>query len=111
MSPRGQILAQQEMHIQRRIMVSSVAELVPRKDPLVLSQRFGGKQRVPGGLDGKESICLQCRRPGFNPGVGKIPWRRKWQPTPVFSPGESHGQRRLAATVHGVANSQAQLSN
>ena len=28
-------------------------------------------------------------------GVGKIPWRRKWQPTPVFLPGESHGERRL----------------
>ena len=31
----------------------------------------------------------------FNPRVGKIPWRRKWQPTPVFLPGESRGQRRL----------------
>ena len=34
-------------------------------------------------------------RCGFNPWVGKIPWRRKWQPTPVFLPGESHGQRSL----------------
>ena len=33
---------------------------------------------------------------GFNPWVGKIPWRRKWQPTPVFLPGNSHGQRSLA---------------
>ena len=31
-----------------------------------------------------------------NPCVGKIPWRRKWQPTPIFLPGESHGQRSLA---------------
>ena len=31
-----------------------------------------------------------------NPWVGKIPWRRAWQPTPVFLPGESHGQRSLA---------------
>ena len=31
----------------------------------------------------------------FNPWVGKIPWTRKWQPTPVFLPGESHGQRSL----------------
>ena len=46
----------------------------------------------PGGSDGKESACL-CRRPGFNPWVGKIPWRRAWQPTPGFLPGESHGQR------------------
>ena len=34
-------------------------------------------------------ICLQCRRPGFDPWVGKIPWRRAWQPTLVFLPGES----------------------
>ena len=40
-------------------------------------------------------ICLQCRRPGFDPWVWKIPWRRKWQPTPVFLLGESHGQRTL----------------
>ena len=38
---------------------------------------------------------LEYRRPGFNPWVGKIPWRRTWQPTPVFLPGESHGQRSL----------------
>ena len=35
----------------------------------------------------------QCRRPRFDSRVEKIPWRRKWQPTPVFLPGESHGQR------------------
>ena len=51
----------------------------------------------PGGTSDKESIC-QCRRHkrhGFNPQVGKIPWRRARQPTPVFLPGESHGQRNL----------------
>jgi len=32
---------------------------------------------------------------GFDPWVGKIPWRRKWQPTPVFLSGEAHGQRSL----------------
>ena len=37
-----------------------------------------------------------CGRPGFNPWVGKIPWRRKWQPTPVSLPGKSHGHRSLA---------------
>jgi len=40
-------------------------------------------------------ICLQCRRAEFDPWVGKIPWRRKWQPTPVSLPGKSHGQRSL----------------
>ena len=41
-------------------------------------------------------ICLQCRKPGFDLWVGKIPWRRKLQPTPVFLPGEFHGQRNQA---------------
>ena len=41
------------------------------------------------------SVCLQCGRPGCYPWVGKIPWRRKWQPTPVLLPGESHGWRSL----------------
>ena len=39
--------------------------------------------------------CLQCWRPGFNPWFAKIPWRRKWQPTPVLLSGKSHGQRSL----------------
>ena len=45
-----------------------------------------------------ERICLQCRRHrrcGFSPWVGKIPWRRAWQLTPVFLPRKSHGQRSL----------------
>ena len=49
-----------------------------------------------------QRIYLQCRRLRFNSWFGKIPCRRKWQPTSVFLPGESHGQRNLA-TVHGVA--------
>ena len=42
-----------------------------------------------------ERICLQCRRCRIDLWVGKIPWRRKWQPTPVFLSGESHGQKSL----------------
>ena len=49
---------------------------------------------LPWWLSGKEPPC-QCRRHGFDPPVGKIPWRRKWQLTPVFFPGRSHGQRSL----------------
>ena len=48
----------------------------------------------PHGLDSKKT-CQQCRRHRVNPWVGKIPWRRKWQPIPVFLPGESHGQSSL----------------
>ena len=44
-----------------------------------------------------QRIHLQCRRPGFNPWVGKITWRREWLPIPVFLPGEFHGQRRRLA--------------
>ena len=53
---------------------------------------------LPGGTGGKEPTC-QCRRTKsrqFDPWVKKIPWRRKCQPTPVFLPGKSHGQRSLA---------------
>ena len=42
----------------------------------------------------KESAC-NAGDPGIYPGVGKIPWRRQWQPTPAFLPGEFHGQRSL----------------
>ena len=51
----------------------------------------------PGGTNGKEAICQcrRCRRLRFYPSVGKMPWRRAWQPTPVFLPGDSHGQKRL----------------
>ena len=42
-----------------------------------------------------QSICLQWGRPGFDPWVGKIPWRREWQPTPVLLPGKFHAQRSL----------------
>ena len=41
-------------------------------------------------------LCLLCRRLEFNPWVGKIPWRRKWQPVPVSLPGKPLGQRSLA---------------
>ena len=47
------------------------------------------------GSDGKES-ALQCRRPRFSLWVGKIPWRREWQPIQGFLSGKSQGQRRLA---------------
>ena len=52
----------------------------------------------PSGTSGKEPVC-QCRRQkrcGFDPWVRKMPWRRAWQPTPVFWPEEVHGQGSLA---------------
>ena len=50
---------------------------------------------LPFWLSGKESFC-QFKRCRFNPWVGKIPWRKKWQPTLVFLPRRFHGQRNLA---------------
>ena len=49
----------------------------------------------PGGSVLKGTTC-QCKRLGFDPWVGKIPWKRKWQPTSVFLPEKSHGHRSLA---------------
>ena len=40
---------------------------------------------------------LQCRRPRFDPWFGIMPWRRKWEPTPVFLPKKFYGQRSLAS--------------
>ena len=57
------------------------------------------RKGFPGDSSGKEPTC-QCKRlkrHGFDPWVGKIPWRRKWQSIPVFLPGESHGQRSLVS--------------
>ena len=63
--------------------------------PLSLALRFIS---IPGGTGDKEPICRcrRCKRCGFDPWVGRIPWRRAWQPTPIFLPGEFRGQRSLA---------------
>ena len=53
--------------------------------------------------------CLQCRKPQFTPWVRMILWRREWQPTLVFLPGKSHGQRSWWATVHRFAKSRTWL--
>ena len=52
-----------------------------------------------GWCSGKSSACQcrSCERCGFDLWVGKIPWSRKWQPTPVFLPRKSHAQRSLAS--------------
>ena len=60
-------------------------------NPPPQKKRVGG---LPTYLNGKESVC-HCGRCRFHPWVRKIPWRRKWQPTPGFLPGKYHGQRSL----------------
>ena len=64
---------------------------------------------IPRWFGGKESAC-QCRRRRFDPCIGKIPWRRKWQLTLGFFPGEFHGQRSWWTTVCGATKGQARLS-
>jgi len=72
---------------------------------------------IPWWLSGKESAC-QYRRHKFDPCVRKIPWRRKWQPIPLFLPVKSHGQRSLVGyspwghkrTGHDLVTKQQQCS-
>ena len=65
-----------------------------------------------GGARGQEPACQckRCRRHQFDPWVGKIPWKRAWQPTPVFLLGEFHGQRSLAGYSPWVTQSWTRLS-
>ena len=53
----------------------------------------------PDGVSGKEPACQcrRCKRCEFDPWVWKIPWNRKWQPSPVLSPGKFRGQRSLVS--------------
>ena len=67
--------------------------------------------RQGGSVVKKACQCRRHRRRGFDPWVRKIVWRRKWQPTPVFLPGESHGQRSLAGYSPQGFKSQIGLSN
>ena len=73
---------------------------------------YGYTLAFPTGSAGKEPTCWcrRCKRQEFDPWVRKIPWRRKWQPTPVFLPGKSHGQRSLAGYSPWGHNSQTWLS-
>ena len=65
---------------------------------------------LPRHLSGKESAC-QCRRCGFDPWVGKIPWGRKWHPLQCSCLGNPIDREAWWATVHGVTKSQTWLSD
>ena len=74
---------------------------------------FLPSQGLLGGAGSKEPACQcrrRCKRCGFDPWVGKIPWRRAWQPTPVFLPGESYGQRSLGGLQSIGSDTLKQLS-
>ena len=79
------------------LMDHNLTGAIPSLEASVETEEVIESQGYPDGASGKEPAC-QCRRHKicrFSPWVGKIPWRRKWQPTPIFLPGESHGQRSL----------------
>ena len=66
-----------------------------RSAPLLLGSPGGSVVKSASLIAQLVKNPLQCRRPGFDSWFGKTPWRRKWQSTPVYLPGESHGQRSL----------------
>ena len=93
----------------QRVGTQTVDEWVCADDKNVLGptvsqmkiQSSKGLWGFPRSFSDEESAC-QCRSCRFDPRVRKIPWRRKWQPTPVVLLGESHGQRSWWAIAHGV---------
>ena len=74
-----------------KLVLSKYSRFLKIINPYILVLGF------PGGSSGKEPTyqCRRLKRHVFHPWVGRIPWRRAWQPTPVFLPGESHGHRSL----------------
>ena len=83
-----------------RAVVHGVAKSWTRlSDWTELNWTEEGGRGIPGGTSGKEPICQsrRCKRYRFDPWIRKIPWRRTWQPTPVFFPRESHWQGSLVA--------------
>ena len=83
--------------VERNTLVDLAGPTV-RSDHALLSNYLQQSLGFLAGSAVKESAykCSRCRRRGFEPWSGKIPWRRKWQLTPVFLPEKSHGQRSLA---------------
>ena len=102
-SPReGQVLA---------LLVLAVYACVHVHPCLSVNTNLSRGEGFPGGISGKDPTCLcrRCKRCGFNPWVGKSPWRRALQPTPVFLPGDPMDRGAWGAIVHGVAKSRIQL--
>ena len=78
-------------------------------NPLTVFEWICGVLYVALVVKKKKKTCLPMQETWVQSLVGKIPWRRACQPTPVFLPGESHGHRSLAGYIHWVAQSQTQL--
>ena len=96
-TPRGRYtyahLIDKNIELQERSITSGVAELPIPRIRAMFSTPFWDGGECPGACL-HFGVCtwhLQCGRPGFDPWVGKISWRRERLPTPVFWPGEFHG--------------------
>ena len=92
-------------HLAHTYLVCSVS-----RGACVTTSHTPGNVGFPGGASctGPAGHCTRHRRCECHPWVGKIPWRRAWQPTPVFLPGEFH-RGAWWATVYGVTKNQTQL--
>ena len=93
--------------IQYVTCTSSTYFLLPSFQQQIKAANIKG---LPGSSVRKESAC-NAGDPASIPGLGRFPWRRKWQPTSVFVLGKSHGQRNLAGYSLWGRRSQTQLSN
>ena len=85
-------------HVACRILVPQPGIELTSPATKLQSPNHRTTRGFPDGARGKESACQcrRCKRFCFSPWIGKIPWRRKRQPTPVFLAGKFHGQRNLA---------------
>ena len=95
-----------------KIYIQNRDRLIDRKHTVIYQKgkgvgvgwgSVGTDMGFPGGTNGKEPTCQcrRCKRQGSIPGWGRAwhGWQRKWQSSPVFLPGESHGQRSLAGYI------------
>ena len=80
-------------------------------EPVTVTYLEKGLCTLPGGAWQRIRLLMQeTQEVGFSPWVRKIPWKRKWQPTPVFLPGKFCGQKILAGYIYGVTKSHTLLS-
>ena len=103
---RGKSSSAYKTRSQRLRSPSSLPVRVPFQPSLALLISVSVLAGIPWWFSGLR-IHLQCERhsrPGFNPWIRKILWRRQWQPTPVFLPGEFHGKRSLGGFIQSMGS-------
>ena len=99
----GLTIIYQVCYLGETLRLLSFSFLICEMGPKMIPTVSGASDKEP---TYQRKRLKRCR---FDPWVQKLPWRRAWQPSPVFLPGESHGQRIWGATVHRVAKGQTRL--